>query len=257
MLFTKPFLTAATAEKPPPIIPGVEKSRPPVYSPELTALLTSLFSRTGKALKPSHLETPPTLPTRADPASEEARYLGPFSKRREVNIRWRYFTVQSKNILPPLQVSIPHIEEPEGNLESDGEVLRGGFQDTGLLDMVEGLTGSMKHPPKPRRERTAAASSANVVLREDSHSLHGDLSTVVLPTRFLRRRHQQLLGRLPLLTYNRDYKKGKGKYEVSLPKRAVSPRLRYASAPKAMIDADNLAWFRRAQEIEKLKTVRK
>src|SRR5204863_39349 len=75
----QPLLTDPSAPLPPRIIPSVEKSRPPVYSPEVVTLLTSPFSRTTKALKPQDLSFPPTLPQRANPTSDMAKLLGPFS----------------------------------------------------------------------------------------------------------------------------------------------------------------------------------
>ncbi|KAJ7293404.1 hypothetical protein C8J57DRAFT_1490821 [Mycena rebaudengoi] len=92
----EPILTDPTEPIPPKIIPAVEKSRPPVYSQELTALLTSPHSRIRRPLDKKHLACPTTLPARADPASADARLLGPFSKRRETNIRWRYFVAECK-----------------------------------------------------------------------------------------------------------------------------------------------------------------
>ncbi|OBZ79295.1 hypothetical protein A0H81_00776 [Grifola frondosa] len=64
------------------------------------------------------LATPPKLPNRADPTSEEARLLGPFSKRRQVNIRWRYFTQEWKKLYPPLQVTL---KEETSSGEVDGQ----------------------------------------------------------------------------------------------------------------------------------------
>ncbi|KAJ2984826.1 hypothetical protein NUW54_g10365 [Trametes sanguinea] len=78
-----PLRSEPGAELPPRIIPAVESSRPPLYSQEMKALLTSEIAQSGRALTPAALEHPPTLPPRADPNSPEARALGPFSKRRE------------------------------------------------------------------------------------------------------------------------------------------------------------------------------
>ncbi|KAI5124168.1 hypothetical protein M0805_000976 [Coniferiporia weirii] len=269
----EPFLST-TASRPPPIIPGVERSRPPVYSSELAALLTSPYSRTTKAIKYVHIETPPAIPLRADPASEEARLLGPFSKRREVNIRWRYFTKESRKVLPPLQVSIRHVNDTEqdrrigeSNRKEDLRelgLLHGGFQNSGLLGILEGMAGAMMRPPKTRRERNCLG---NVNREDPGNSPNGASATAALPTRFLRRCHQELLGKIPVLTYCRREHGGHQinkraqtgvQFEVSLSKRAVSPNLRYSTARLAEIDKSNLAWVRRAQGIvEQRKTLKK
>ncbi|KAJ6627104.1 hypothetical protein B0H10DRAFT_1780292, partial [Mycena sp. CBHHK59/15] len=102
----EPVLVDPTAPKPPPIIPAVEKSRPPVYSAELKALLMSPHSRTTRPLSQKELDFPTTLPARANPASDDAWLLGPLSKRRETNIRWRYFVAEWKKVRTPLQVVV-------------------------------------------------------------------------------------------------------------------------------------------------------
>nr|GAT47844.1 predicted protein [Mycena chlorophos] len=102
----EPLLTDPNAALPVRIIPTVESSRPPVYSPELRALLTSSASRPAAVLKSTALDHPPTLPARADPKSEDARLFGPLSKRREVNIRWRFFVKESRKVHPPLHVAV-------------------------------------------------------------------------------------------------------------------------------------------------------
>ncbi|KAH8119931.1 hypothetical protein DFH11DRAFT_18696 [Phellopilus nigrolimitatus] len=260
----EPFLTLPTTVEQPPIIPGVEKSRPPVFSRELTALLTSPHARMTKIIRPSHLNTPPTLPPRADPMSEEARLLGPFSKRREVNIRWRYFTTESRKVFPPFEVSVQRGDMVDGGVHwvksnrradvLDLGLLEGGFQGEGLLEKLESMAGDLKHPPKTRRERKTRAKESGMDIRNDLDSNISD--DITLPTRFLRRRHQVLLGSIPLLTYRHTKygkvgeRKSSERYEVMLPKHAISPALRYTSARLEEVDENNLAWIRRAQEID-------
>ncbi|KZS95761.1 hypothetical protein SISNIDRAFT_402160, partial [Sistotremastrum niveocremeum HHB9708] len=181
---------------PPRIIPAVEKSRPPVYSAALSALLTSSLSRHPRPLKPAALITPTTLPARADRASEEARLLGPLSLRREVNIRWRFFTDQKTRVNPEPERKLGAASEPEKNSEDSiiPEHLRSyGFAEGNIIAQLEALTGSADaRPPIPRRERA-------------SHSLppsssDSNLLTASMPTRWLRRRYRELLGRIPILT---------------------------------------------------------
>lgn len=159
----QPLLTDPTSPLPPRIISEVERSRPPQYSPELAALLSSNFARAGgKPMKTAHFERPPTLPPRADPNSDQARWFGPFSKRRRVNIHWRYFTSQWKSTYPPLEVSVAAC--PEG---ADGTVpmsqsvnaldIRGvGLQDSGVLQELHALAG-------PPLKTTAHPTSATTV----------------------------------------------------------------------------------------------
>ncbi|KAG1875566.1 hypothetical protein DFJ58DRAFT_675490, partial [Suillus subalutaceus] len=171
----EPLLSDPNAPLPPPIIPGKESSRPPVYSQELTALLTSGLARRKRPLVPGDLSFPPILPQRADPNSSDAQILGPFSKRREVNARWKYFRQEWKKVLPPLQISVSPSREvgDEGSdLGTLTAVRKIGFDGTTVLEELVQLT------TKPK-----------------------NASGAFLPRRWLRRRYQELLGRLPILTF--------------------------------------------------------
>ncbi|KAH9486574.1 hypothetical protein JR316_0000639 [Psilocybe cubensis] len=174
-----------------PIIPGVEKSRPPVYSPELKALLTSSGSRDKKALDRKDLITPRTLPPRANPNSIEALTFGPFSKRREVNIRRRFFQDELKKILPPLQVTEIM---PSTNI-SKVPMRSLGFQNSGVLQELETLIGYSltENPPKTRRERRSLPAEQPVLIPTTNLERH--------PSRWVRRRYRALLARIPLLFY--------------------------------------------------------
>ena len=218
-----------------------------MYSPELTALLLSPYTRpSGKPLKPSHLSGPPTLPPRANPSSEDARLFGPFSKRREVNIRWRYFSDHWKRLYPPLEVTVKEQGARETSSQEDvilGARIRGvGMQTAGLLAELMSLTGSgSERPPTPRRIDPAYL----------PHSVSRAADWQVLPNRFLRRRYRELLGRIPILTYS--YVPGQpvmgtkdcpaGKYEVSLAPNALSPRIQHETARSKVLDDVDLAWF--------------
>jgi len=245
----RPLLSHPAAPAPPRIIPSEERSRPPIYSPELTALLLSPYARpTGKPPKPSHLRSPPTLPPRADPSSEEARFFGPFSKRREVNIRWRYFSNHWKRLYPPLQVSVKHQGTSETSSQEDALLsarIRGvGMQTAAKLDEVKSLAGpASEKPPAPRR--------TDQIYLPHAHSPAADRR--LLPNRFLRRRYRELLGRIPVLTYS--HMPGKsvtsskdfptGKYEVSLAGTALSPYVRPETVHSQELDAVDLAWIER------------
>ncbi|KAI0068284.1 hypothetical protein BV25DRAFT_1790937, partial [Artomyces pyxidatus] len=196
----KPLLHDPTVPPPPRIISAVERSRPPIYSPELTALLTSSYSRTSRnAVSRQHLQNPPMLPPRADRSSEEARLFGPLSKRREVNIRWHYFTTQWKRLFPPIELSKTQQGAGVGNSDSvaagaAASVRTVGLQSACTFQELEEFSG-MHHeaPPTPRRQ---------VLNRDqDVRTNHSEENRRKAPNRYLRRRYMELLGRIPILTY--------------------------------------------------------
>jgi len=250
----KPLLSDPAAPASPRIISSVERSRPPVYSPELTALLVSPYTRSsGTTPKSSHLRQPPTLPPRADPSSEDAHLFGPFSKRREVNIRWRYFSHHWKRLYPPLEVSVKQKGEQETSSQEDailGARIRGvGMQGGGLLEELKSLAGPVsQRPPAPRR--------IDPVYLPRTVSGVADRGRPVLPNRFLRRQYRELLGRIPILTYT--YVPGKpvndsdnrptGKYEVSLAANALSQRVRRETVHSQELDGVDQAWFERGNK---------
>jgi len=201
----EPFLITPKSEIPPPMIQGLERSRPPVYSQAFRALLTNPLSRKTKALTLEKIDKPPKLPSRADPDSEDARLLGPLSKRRHVNILWRAYTHEVKYTIPPLDVKLSQQGHSNGenkldipsspsgtasNSMSFGVTL-GGFQDAGMVErlrLMAGLGGGNR--AMTRRERRALSGP-----EVSDASLHPSL----LPTRQLRRSHRWLLSKIPLL----------------------------------------------------------
>ena len=220
-----------------------------MYSPELTALLTSPYTRpTGKSPSPRNLLSPPTLPPRADPSSKDARLFGPFSKRREVNIRWRYFSYHWKRLYPPLEVSVGQQGAQETSPKADallGARIRGvGMQTAGLLEELKLLAGPVsERPPAPRR--------IDPVYPFHTFSCAADRRALL--NRFLRRRYRELLDRIPVLTYSYVPNKSaigansysSGKYEVSLDLAALSPHIQCETAHSQELDAVDLAWYER------------
>jgi hypothetical protein len=189
------------------------------------------------------------LPSRADPSSEDARLIGPFSKRREVNIRWRYYSSQWKRLYPPLEVSVKQREaqgtSPQEEAILDARIRGVGIQTGGLLEELKSLAGPVsERPPVPQRLDPVYGS------RSVSHVA----DRVVLPNRFLRRRYRELLGRIPILTYV----PGKpvidsedppvGGYEVSLAANALSLRIQHETTHSPELDAVDLAWFERGNK---------
>ncbi|EJD03694.1 uncharacterized protein FOMMEDRAFT_27599 [Fomitiporia mediterranea MF3/22] len=264
----EPFLHDATAEPPPPIIPNVESSRPPIYTREMKALMTSNLSRINKkGLKPQLLNVPPSLPRRLDPNSEEARLLGPLSKRREVNARWRFFTEESKRVMPPLQVSVVDLDRESGTVtavppsEATDKMqhlglIRGQLQGTGLLESLESMVNSRKEPADATQKQKDLEQS-------DVDGQVVGQSAPVLPTKFLRRAHQRLLGKVPVLTFCRKTSTSKGKvleggsYDITLPKQANSPNLIRSTSTLPLVDEVNIAWIRKAEEMDKQRSVKK
>lgn len=233
----------------------MEKSRPPVYSAELRALLLSSLARPTKPLSPSRLETPHTFPERADPSSQDARLLGPFSKRREVNIRWRHFTNEWKKTLPPLQVHVREwAADEEAVLKTDDEsVARAGIrpiglQDSGAFEEAEKIAASVMLIPVPRRERIASQ------LEQQTPSSTTEPYLLNLPTgsrltrRFVRRRYRELLSRIPILTYSVDVPKHgmparPGSYSVSISPHAATKSMRTSPVGLPIANATDLKWI--------------
>jgi hypothetical protein len=168
------------------------------------------------------LSFPPVLPERADPNSSDAQLLGPFSKRREVNARWKYFGQEWKKVLPPLQISVSPSREvgDEGSELGASTALRKiGFDGTIVLEELVQLTTKQKN--------TSGASHQK---------------------RWLRRRYQELLGRLPILTYfssrkDMNTKKHSG-FSVSLAPNALKARNQGGPLPCAT--DDDVAWNEKA-----------
>jgi hypothetical protein len=173
-----------------PNSPSLEPSRLPVYSPQLKALLSHPSSKRNKVLRPEDFSNPRTLPPQANPKSEEARIFGRFSKRREINIRWRFYKDELKKVFPPLQVDIAENAADK----QDGRILPQALSMSGrgLLWEAESLVGNIfSRPPLTRRERRTPG---------DSHSSSFTIGQGH-PSRWIRRRYRTLLAQLPHLTY--------------------------------------------------------
>jgi hypothetical protein len=127
----------------------------------------------------------------------------------------------------------------------DARIRGVGIQTGGLLEELKSLAGSVsERPPVPRR--------LDPVYR--SRSVSHDADRLVLPSRFLRRRYRELLGRVPILTYV----PGKpvidsegppvGQYKVSLAANALSRRVQHETTHSQELDAVDLAWFERGNK---------
>jgi hypothetical protein len=253
----KPLLEDPTAPLPPRIIPAVEKSRPPVYSGELKALLTSQLSRATQALNPRHIISPPSLARHVLPLADAAKILGPFSKRREVNIRWRFFTREWKKILPPLQVKVEDTSSAREGISqstSNEAVARAGIRAVGLQGMgvheeLVKLAGPVRMPPPLTRKQRKALGDA---------SLHTPPPTrpqfqSELPNRWLRRRHRELLGRLPVLQYFPNSNEGRGHYKATLEPNALAHFEAIHHKRHAEADQADMEWIKQAETKTALK----
>lgn len=152
----------------PPLVPGINRTRPPVYTDRLKAYLTSSLShRTGKAPREKQLDWPPTLPERADPKSDEARLIGPLSKKREANIRWRYLRGLEKRLFPPFK--------------------------TEELDKLEKL---VLKPADLQRDKADTKLQLSAEARQEV----GRKKPKDITPRFMQRRYQEILNSGPILT---------------------------------------------------------
>ncbi|KAF9527777.1 hypothetical protein CPB83DRAFT_907377 [Crepidotus variabilis] len=201
-----------------PKIPA-EKPSYPVISEEIKALLISPYSRRTKPLDPNDIEPPRTLPERANVLSKDAMLFGPLSKRREANIRRRFFDIETKKLLPPLRSSTVRSSSfpPRSHLDAI----------SALHDNLQATIGPLgRSPTRTRRERLSAPEEYKAENQEERHS-----------SRWIRRRFRALISRVPELSYG-----AKGTPVVQ-----PSPLsfLTKSTSPKQMPEADpsTLAWL--------------
>ncbi|KIY63754.1 hypothetical protein CYLTODRAFT_381776 [Cylindrobasidium torrendii FP15055 ss-10] len=172
----EPFMTDPAQATPPPLIPANPKSRPPVYSPALVALITSGLTRDSAALSSKTYNMPVKRP---DPTSSESIILGRNWKRRMVNAQWRHFCDHFNKTRFPLGL-------PDSTDES--------LLKAGVLENAVRIAGPRaKLAPLTRREIAKLRAEGKELPetpqeRNDRH-----------PSRWLRRRYQALLSRVPIL----------------------------------------------------------
>ncbi len=240
-VLSQPLRTEPGAQPPPPIIPSVESSRPPVWSSALKALVSSDISR-KKPLKPNTILLPPTIPKeRLDPQSSEWQTLGPFSKRREVNARWKFFKHQLDKTLFPLQITLQQrTGSDKVTVQTDQAALmragaRGtGLQGAGVFEELEALSS----PPGVARLEASSAKGSGDDTRQVLPTIRSHL-----PRRFLRRRFQETLTQIPVLTYTPS----PGRYKVKL-----SPNASTRNGPiQSVAEETDLPWLDPAEEKRK------
>jgi hypothetical protein len=195
---TQPHISDTTTPRPEPLIPGIDRSRPPTYSPTLKAILAAAVAKSNdKTHLPAQLEHPPTLPARADPKSEDAKLLGPLSLRRQVNIRWRFFSQQRDLTWWPLEVGSSTLAgippSPSHSVPSTG------FEGLGVVQEIERLATQLGDRPQSTSLRQDAVHEQDAAMEAVHASL---LPPGKLPTRsrrWMRRRYRELLAKIPAL----------------------------------------------------------
>ena len=209
----------------------------------MTALLGSTLSRDGSIRRTEkQLRDPPILPPRADPTSLDAKILGPLSKRREVNLKWRFFKSETAKVYPPIEVSRVHVLKTSTSLDKVAKAEEStaenamhpkaapvGFQGTSVLRDLEDLAS-----PNPNTQK-----------RVIDPALPGPrcnpTSTV---NHFIRRQHRKILAKIPILTYFKHPKSRIDKYQVSLSPLAHLGSSNGSTSAASMADEADLAWLR-------------
>ena len=241
---TQPHVSDTKTPRPEPIIPGIDRSRPPTYSPTLKAILAAAVAKSNdKTHLAAQLEHPPTLPARADPKSEDAKLLGPLSLRRQVNIRWRFFSQQRDLTWWPLEVDSSALAgiptSPSHPVPSTG------FEGLGMVQEIERLATQLGDQPQSISLRQDAARAIDAV--------HASLSPPPkLPTRsrrWMRRRYRELLAKIPALVAQPSKASNKGqptpKYIV---RRSSEEAYIQGQGQRRPTTSQETEWIRRADE---------
>ncbi len=230
----------------------------------MQALVTSDLARVRKALKPNVVQIGHNLPPeRLDPHSPQSRILGPFSKRREVNIRWRYFLHETQKTHYPLQTVLAQPAASDDVAEyctDEPSLARAGIRSIGLQG--SGVFEEAEALARPPVMNTVENSISEDGLTDKKHAPRPRFDSH-LPQRFLRRRYQQLLALTPILTYhlppNVDdvvagtHTQRRGRYKVSISPNATS---RYGVI-QTIADSVDMAWIQHAKGLADGKKVDK
>lgn len=162
--------------------------------------------------------------------------LGPLSRRREHNIRWRFFESEWKKVYPPLQISPCHPADHTNALVYSNPPVDFGFQNTVVLKELLALAGSPSRSPEHagRQKKVQRTQKPS-----DTNPFDGSL-----PVRWLRRRYQALLGRVPLLipqssSQNNNFKRT---YDVQLADNAMTTSKPHSSRLR-VVDAEDISWI--------------
>ncbi|KAG8973407.1 hypothetical protein FRC05_008798 [Tulasnella sp. 425] len=214
----------------PLIIPQNPKSRLPTYSPTLSTLVTSPHGRSsGKAITEPDTINPPILPARANPGSEDARLLGPFSKRREVNLRRRHWKEQVAAARVPLQ-SLAECEE-NGNKRIKWDPEK-------LFSMLE---RAATVPPK-----FSSPTFCPSVSISPSPIQNPPPTKFPRPARFLRRRFAEVLAKTPIIKTSGD-----GRMSVTISPKGIDTSERRSRVRAGAPSEESMRWIELATTIGK------
>lgn len=201
----------------PPTTPRTSRQS---FSAPLSALLTSQISHVARPPSAANLLSPPSLPPRAFPTSEDARLLGPLTAQRVKKIKLRYWNDQTGKLRAPIAVVVRR-EGEELSLEESTEVLErlglGGVrleEGRKVLEDLERKARVGEVPRKPRRlqSRAERATKGPTVKQGEGGKERKELRILspssknskwhlpkTLSPRLLRRRYQAILHDSPIL----------------------------------------------------------
>ncbi|KAG8918202.1 hypothetical protein FRC01_001999 [Tulasnella sp. 417] len=202
----------------PLLIPQNPRSRLPTYSPILTALITSAHGRSsGKAVMVSDTIQPPILPARADPKSEDAKLMGPLSKRREVNLRRRYWKEQVVAASVPLQSLVEDQPDENKRVKWDPEKLFEMLERASIVPPSPLPSSPTKNPPPSKFPRSA---------------------------RFLRRRFAEVLAKTPIIKTS-----DAGRVSVTISSNAIDTSERHSRVRAGQPSGESLRWIELANTV--------
>ena len=206
----------------------------------MTARLVSELSRHGSSPRTQkQLQNPPTLPPRADPESSDAKILGPLSKRREVNLRWRFFEGETARVQVPIEVSRVHISQASESHDKPRE--------TNTLEGAKVGDAGQPRPPSVGFQGTTVLRDLEVIASPNRNqplqNATNDPVSASAVNHFIRRQHRKILRKIPILTHCSHPSGPAGKYEVSLSPLVDSSLLKRLPSVVPMAEEADIAWL--------------
>ncbi|KIO29726.1 hypothetical protein M407DRAFT_163428 [Tulasnella calospora MUT 4182] len=203
------------------------RSRLPTYSPTLAALITSAHGRSsGKAIVQSDTVHPPNLPARADPQSEDAKLMGPLSKRREVNLRWRFWKEQVAAARVPLQSLAGTEADEKAQVRWDPEKL------LETLERASTVPPGSSSSPSPTSYSWAASTK------------NSPSSKFPRSARFLRRRFAEVLAQTPIIKTSNE-----GRMSVTISPKGIDTSERRSRVYAGQPSRESLRWIELANTV--------
>lgn len=255
----QPLVSHSSATTQPRNMSQMPRSSPPSYSTPLSSLLLSPHGRViGKGLSKASIVAPTSLPSRANPESEEARLMGKFSLRREVNIRWRFFADEvNRQVLPPLVTVSGDDTEGMSPVLGTGKRRKGtGLMGTDVLYQelervavsahVGSASDNSQTSPPGTNIRDEGREAPSWLQTSQVHPLRPQPITAhpfSRTKRYIRRRFAEILSRTPVLVEQGS---------SARPRVTISPQSLVGNR-KAASQASNsdVAWIERSVGLEK------